>query len=147
MREGYLIINSLFWNPVMNKRFATSIFILLSGAFAHAQKTTTPNLVLIMVDDMGYSDVGAYGSEIQTPTLDKLAAEGIQLRRSYCCAPICAPSRASLLTGVHQGHAKVRNQEWDKAIENNHTLATTLKQAGYATAAFGKWGLGGDDVP
>jgi len=117
-------------------------------------ESSRPNIVFILCDDLGYGDLGILYqndrpidlTQESTPRLDKLAAEGIQLRRSYCCAPICAPSRASLLTGVHQGHAKVRNQEWDKAIENDHTLATTLKEAGYATAAFGKWGLGGDDV-
>ena len=61
----------------------------------------------------------------------------------YCPAPVCAPSRASLLLGVHQGHANVRDNQFDKALENNHTLASVLKQAGYATAAIGKWGLQG----
>ena len=81
-----------------------------------------------------------------TPNLDIFAAEGIQLRQHYCPAPVCAPSRASLLLGVHQGHANVRDQQYDKALANNHTLATVLKTAGYATAVIGKWGLGGDDL-
>jgi len=113
-----------------------------------------PNIIFILCDDLGYGDLGilyqkdrpASWPRENTPRLDQLAASGMQLRRSYCCAPICAPSRASLLTGVHQGHANVRNQEWDKAIEDDHTLASVLKEAGYATAAFGKWGLGGDDM-
>ncbi len=80
-----------------------------------------------------------------TPNLDKLAAEGAQLRDHYCAAPVCAPSRASILLGVSQGHANVRDNQFDKALENNHTLATVLDQAGYATVAVGKWGLQGDD--
>ena len=80
-----------------------------------------------------------------TPQLDRMAAEGVQLRQHYCPAPVCAPSRASLLLGVHQGHANVRDNQFDKALENNHTLATVLKGAGYATACIGKWGLQGSN--
>lgn len=113
-----------------------------------------PNIIFILCDDLGYGDLGVLYQKDRpaslpresTPRLDTLAAEGIQLRRSYCSAPICAPSRASLLLGLHQGHANVRNQEWDKALADDHTLASVLKQAGYATAVIGKWGLGGDDV-
>ncbi len=113
-----------------------------------------PNIVFILCDDLGYGDVGvlyqngrAAGLPKQTtPNLDTLASEGMQFRRHYCPAPICVPSRASLLLGVHQGHSNVRNQQWDKAISDNHTLANVLQKAGYATAAFGKWGVGGDDV-
>ena len=78
-----------------------------------------------------------------TPHLDQFAAEGAQLRDHYCAAPVCAPSRASILLGVSQGHANVRDNQFDKALENNHTVATVLKQAGYATVAVGKWGLQG----
>jgi arylsulfatase A-like enzyme len=80
---------------------------------------------------------------IATPNLDKMAAEGVRLEGMYCPAPVCAPSRGSLLSGVHQGHAGVRDNQFDKALENNHTLATILKNAGYATAVIGKWGLQG----
>lgn len=80
-----------------------------------------------------------------TPHLDTLAAEGAKLPRQYCPAPVCAPSRASLLLGVSQGHANVRDNQFDKALEDNHTLASTLRQAGYSTAIIGKWGLQGDN--
>ena len=76
-----------------------------------------------------------------------MAAEGIRLTHHYCSAPVCAPSRASLLLGVHQGHANVRDNQFDKALEENHTLATMLKQAGYTTVAIGKWGLQGKPDP
>ena len=113
-----------------------------------------PNIIFILTDDLGYGDVGVLYQNSRapglpketTPNLDTLAEEGMQLRMHYCPAPICVSSRASLLLGVHQGHANVRDQLWDKAISNNHTLANVLQEAGYATAAIGKWGIGGDDV-
>jgi arylsulfatase A-like enzyme len=126
------------------------------GGDGSAVAARHPNIVFILVDDMGWGDLGVFFQNgrnfavnrnkpaFVTPNLDRVAAEGLQLRRHYCPAPVCAPSRASLLLGVHQGHANVRDNQFDKALENNHTLASVLKQAGYATAAFGKWGLQGD---
>lgn len=114
-----------------------------------------PNILFIFVDDLGFGDLGVFFQNQraaagdrskpwhQTPALDRLAAEGIQLPHHYCPAPVCAPSRASLLLGVHQGHANVRDNQFDKALEANHTLATMLQTAGYATAAIGKYGLQG----
>ena len=110
-----------------------------------------PNIVFIFTDDMGYGDLGvlfqndrAPGLPKQlTPHLDRMAAGGMQLRSHYCAAPVCAPSRASLLGGVHQGHCTVRNSQFGKALDDNHTLATVLKSAGYKTAMFGKHGLEG----
>jgi arylsulfatase A-like enzyme len=116
---------------------------------------TPPNIIFILCDDLGYGDIGVFFQNQRhaandrsepwhlTPKLDTLATQGMQLRHHYCPAPVCAPSRASLLLGVHQGHANVRNNDFDKALEHNHTLATVLKQAGYATGAIGKWGLQG----
>jgi arylsulfatase A-like enzyme len=116
-----------------------------------SQTFNRPNIVFILCDDLGYGDLGVLYQNSRapglprhaTPNLDTVAAEGIQLRQHYCPAPICAPSRASLLLGVHQGHANVRDRQWDKALANNHTLPTVLKTAGYASAAIGKWGLQG----
>ncbi|HEY0943950.1 MAG TPA: sulfatase-like hydrolase/transferase [Opitutaceae bacterium] len=114
-----------------------------------------PNIVFVLCDDLGFGDTGSTFQNARaaqndpalpafsTPQLDRVATEGLVLRNHYCPAPVCAPSRASLLLGVHQGHANVRDNQFDKALANNHTLATVLKQAGYATAAFGKWGLQG----
>ena len=118
-----------------------------------------PNVLFILVDDMGWGDLGVFYQNSRdfadhrnkpafvTPHLDTMAAEGMQLRRHYCPAPVCAPSRASLLLGVTQGHANVRDNEFDKALEDNHTLASVMRQAGYATAGFGKWGLQGSGAP
>ena len=97
-----------------------------------------PNIIFILCDDLGYGDVGVLYQNSRapglpretTPHLDTLASEGIQFGQHYCGAPVCAPSRASLLLGVHQGHANVRDEQWDKALADNHTLATVLRTAG-----------------
>ncbi|EDY18030.1 sulfatase [Chthoniobacter flavus Ellin428] len=119
------------------------------------EKALRPNIVFILVDDMGWGDYGVFYQNARkaandrsqpwhsTPHLDTLAMQGIQLPNQYASTPVCASSRSSLLLGVTQGHANVRDNQFDKALENNHTLASVLKGAGYATAAFGKWGLQG----
>lgn len=121
-----------------------------------AEQQPAPNILFIFCDDLGYGDLGVFHQNeraaakdrsiphFTTPHLDVMAREGIQLRQHYCAAPVCAPSRASLLTGTHQGHASVRNNEFDKELPDTLTLGSVLKQAGYATAAFGKWGLQGN---
>lgn len=111
-----------------------------------------PNIIFILTDDLGYGDLGilyqnqrkAEGKPYHsTPNLDRIASEGMILTRHYVPAPVCAPSRATLLLGLHQGHADVRNNQFDKALPDNHNLATVLKEAGYATALIGKYGLQG----
>ena len=108
-----------------------------------------PNIIFILCDDLGYGDLGVLfqstksGKRHLTPNLDTLASEGIILNQHYCPAPVCAPSRASLLLGVHQGHVNIRDNQFDKALEDNHTLGTTLQEAGYATALIGKYGMQG----
>jgi len=112
---------------------------------------TKPNILFIFTDDMGYGDLGVLFQNSRVPGLpkqvtthlDRMAVAGIQLRSHYCAAPVCAPSRASLLAGVHQGHSTVRNSQFGKALADNHTLATVLKSAGYATSMIGKHGLEG----
>lgn len=126
--------------------------MLLSLSWTHATAAEKkPNIILIVVDDMGWGDLGlnqpaehAGTPRIDTPVLDRLATQGAQLQRHYTCAPVCAPARASLFTGLHQGHAEViRNNSFDAALENSHTLGSVLKAAGYNTALIGKWGIGG----
>lgn len=140
--------------------------VLSAPNFARAQaatlaapaKTRQPNIIFVLCDDLGYGDYGVFFQNQRaqrkapgqpwhsTPNIDNFAAQGIQLPQHYCPAPVCAPSRASLLLGVTQGHANVRDNQFDKALEDNHTLASVLRSAGYATAAFGKWGLQGENL-
>ena len=110
---------------------------------------TKPNIVLIVADDLGYGDVGCYGQQkIKTPNIDRLAREGMLFTHYYAGTSVCAPSRSSLLTGQDTGHTPIRG---NKSVEPEGqwplpaasiTLAETLKQSGYTTGAFGKWGLG-----
>jgi arylsulfatase A-like enzyme len=108
-----------------------------------------PNIILIVGDDLGYGDVGVYGqTKIATPCIDRLAAEGLRFTDFYAGCTVCAPSRASLMTGLHTGHASVRGNAagTDPTIQTlraeDRTVAQLLKDAGYATGLFGKWGLG-----
>lgn len=130
-------------------------FSLAESGRAQKNKTSQPNIIFILTDDLGYGDVGVFFQNERakardrsepwmfTPNLDKMAADGAKLTQQYCAAPVCAPSRASILLGVSQGHANVRDNQFDKGLDDNHTIATVLRSAGYATAAFGKWGLQG----
>ncbi|MDE3740981.1 sulfatase-like hydrolase/transferase [Maribacter polysaccharolyticus] len=114
-----------------------------------------PNIIFILTDDLGYGDLGVLFQNMRdkekgedhpreyTPNLDRMAAEGALLSQHYSAAPVCAPSRASLLLGRSQGHANMRDNQFDKALDNNHTLGSVLQTAGYTTAAIGKWGLQG----
>jgi arylsulfatase A len=120
-----------------------------------------PNIVLIVADDLGYGEVGCYGQQwIQTPVLDQLAKEGVRYTQFYSGNAVCAPSRCCLMTGKHPGHAAIRNNGRASLDESfmkkmgfefsgqnplpadELTLAESLKKAGYATGAMGKWGLG-----
>ncbi len=111
--------------------------------------TKPPNIVLIMADDMGFSDIGCYGSEISTPNLDRLAADGLRFTQFYNTAR-CCPTRASLLTGLYPHQAGVGHMVGNRGFPayqgylNNHsvTIAEVLKQAGYTTLMSGKWHVG-----
>jgi len=128
-------------------------------------KIIKPNIIFILADDLGYGDLGCYGQKlIETPNIDKLAAEGMRFTQHYSGAPVCAPSRCSLLTGKHTGHSYIRgNDEWaergkvrdyramlaDSTLEgqrplpeNEITFPELLKTAGYTNGIVGKWGLG-----
>ena len=123
--------------------------ILLSPFLVLPLFAVKPNIIFILTDDLGYGDVGVLfqkqrdGIQIQTPELDQMATNGTIMNRHYCPAPICAPSRASLITGMHQGHSNVRNMQFDKAIEDNWNFANTLQKSGYYTIHLGKYGLQG----
>ncbi len=130
----------------MNRRqFLAST--LATGTAAYAQSSPSkPNIIFIMADDLGYGDLRCYGQKtIQTPNIDRLATEGMRFTQVYAGATVCAPSRCTLMTGKHQGHALVRgNRSPEVALRpEDVTVAEVLKRAGYTTALYGKWGVGG----
>ncbi len=107
----------------------------------------SPNVVTLLADDLGYRDIGCYGGPVKTPVLDKLAAEGVRFTDFHSGAPVCSPSRATFLTGRHHiraGVYSVINESIHRMhlLESETTLPEVLKDAGYATAHFGKWHLG-----
>lgn len=108
--------------------------------------TRSPNLIVILADDLGYGELGAYGQKlIKTPRLDGLATEGLRFTDAYSTAAVCAPSRCSLLTGLHTGHATVRanpSAAQGALTAADTTFAQVLKARGYRTAVIGKWGFG-----
>lgn len=123
--------------------------ISVSGLLMARQPDDKPNIIYILADDMGYADLGCYGAkDIKTPNIDKLAANGIRFTQHYAGTAVSAPSRCSLITGLHTGHTQVRgNMQWKPygqvPLETNTvTIASQLKKAGYNTAIIGKWGLG-----
>ena len=116
----------------MHRIFCTGLFVLvalIATRYADAVDTKSPNILIFMVDDMGYSDIGCYGGEIATPNIDKLAEEGVRFRNFYTDAK-CGPSRSALLTGQywHQGRLRV-----------GATFAELLRPIGYRTLMTGKW--------
>ncbi len=133
-----------------------TVFFLAAGillAFSSlASAADKPNLIYIMVDDLGYGDLGCYGQQrIKTPCLDQMAAEGMRFTDHYAGNTVCAPSRCSLMTGLHPGHGYVRGNKEIKPMgqlplpEGMVTVARLLQADGYRTALIGKWGLGGPD--
>ena len=108
-----------------------------------------PNIIFIVLDDLGYSGLGCYGQQlIRTPNIDRLAREGMRFRQHYAGSCICAPSRAALMTGRHGGHTPVRGNTGGIPLpEGEETVADLLSEAGYACGGFGKWGLGDAGSP
>ncbi|MCA1758865.1 MAG: sulfatase-like hydrolase/transferase, partial [Bacteroidales bacterium] len=119
-------------------------------------QSKNPNIIFVMVDDMGYGDLGCYGqTEIKTPNIDHLASEGIQFTNFYSGSPVCAPARSVLMTGQHTGHTTVRGNFGIGGVtglgggegrvplkKEDVTIAEVFKKAGYVTGMTGKWGLG-----
>ncbi|MCH7903861.1 MAG: arylsulfatase [Armatimonadetes bacterium] len=133
---------------------------MLLAAFALSATVSNPaalpNIIYIMADDLGYGEVGAYGqTKIKTPNIDRIAAEGIKFSQHYSGSTVCAPSRCVLLTGKHTGHSYIRDNSeiggWgefdgegqEPLPDDTFTIGRMLQEKGYATAAIGKWGLGG----
>ncbi|MFM1769702.1 MAG: hypothetical protein RJA22_2231 [Verrucomicrobiota bacterium] len=129
---------------------------LLVGLAGLAAGAPAPNIIFILADDLGYGDLGSFGqAKIRTPHLDRLAAGGMRFTRHYSGSPVCAPSRCVLMTGRHPGHAFIRDNRDARQINpgaasegqaplpaGTVTLPGLLRERGYVTGAFGKWGLG-----
>lgn len=109
-----------------------------------------PNIVFMMADDLGYGDLSCYGqAKFSTPNIDRLATEGIRFTQAYAGSTVCSPSRCVLMTGLHTGHCSYRgNVNGEPGIpDSDVTMAEVLREAGYATGIFGKWGLGNVGMP
>lgn len=139
----------------MKKIVCLFLFLATITSFTkpnEALPTTTPNVILILADDLGYGDTQPYGQEIiVTPQLRKMAAEGIRFTNAYASSTVCAPSRCGLMTGKHTGHAYIRANDPNPTMPvgdgvplraEDVTMAEVLKKKGYRTGMFGKWGLG-----
>ena len=122
-----------------------------------SEKRNLPNVVFILADDLGYGDLSCLGQQhFNTPNIDALASQGLLFTQHYSGAPVSAPSRSVLLTGLHTGHTQVRgNKEMDEEgqyplTSEAYTLFDLFKSKGYVTGVYGKWGLGypgSDGVP
>ena len=122
---------------------AVTVLVATPPAAPQPRPGRQPNIVLIQADDLGYGDLSAYGqAQFRTPSLDRLAAGGIRFTQYYAGSTVCAPSRAALMTGLHTGHAWIRGNGEIPLRDEDVTIASALKQAGYRTAVIGKWGLG-----
>jgi arylsulfatase A-like enzyme len=121
--------------------------MLLPRRLAAKGERRKPNIIFILADDMSYGDLGCTGQKhFATPNLDRIAAGGIRFNQAYSGSPECAPSRASLMTGMHMGHCRIRANSsargQDHLLEADVTVAEVLRAAGYATGMVGKWGIG-----
>ena len=122
---------------------------LIGPQRVRAARGEKPNIIFVLSDDLAQGDLGCYGQKlIKTPRLDRMAAEGTRFTRAYCGTSVCAPSRSSLMTGLHMGHCPIRaNREIQPEGQmplpaGTVTVAQILKDAGYSTACIGKWGMG-----
>ena len=133
------------------KIFSTYFIAFYLALSVFAQEKTPPNVIYILADDLGKGDLGCYGQKkLKTPSLDRLAKEGMKFSSHYSGNTVCSPSRAVLMTGQHPGHVHCRGNGNEPGLALDPkmtTLPEIFKNAGYATGAFGKWGLGHTNEP
>ncbi len=130
---------------LMAALLGTMMYTCLPGS-AFSKAHDKPNIIFIMADDLGYGDLGCYGQKlIRTPHIDQLASEGLRFTQAYAGGPVCTPSRATLMTGLHNGHSPARDNvpHYHTYLqEDDVTIAELLKEAGYRCGGVGKWSLG-----
>lgn len=147
--------------PMTKQQLRTFLFLCITTLFVNAQNGNVdysgnhkpnngPNIIFIYVDDLGYGDLGNFWQnqitgrpKLFTPNLDAFANEGAMMTHHYTSAPVCAPARSSVLEGLHQGHATVRDNHFDSPIKKGLTMAEMLQKSGYRTLHVGKAGLAG----
>jgi arylsulfatase A len=136
----------------MRRILLSLIALIVVAVNAQAGDKRKPNIIYILADDLGYAELGSYGQDkIRTPRLDLMAKQGLRFTQHYSGNAVCAPSRCVLMTGLHSGHAQIRNNSETKPdgqlpiAANTITIARILQQLGYATGIIGKWGLGMHD--
>ena len=151
MKESNKMVKPV--HSIERRQFLQSIGLALGVAAipgcAMPVKASThkPNILFIFSDDLSYCDLSCYGQKMfSTPHLDQLATNGVRFTQAYCGSPECAPSRASLMTGMHMGHCRIRANRsvrgQDHLLAEDVTIAEVLKEAGYTTGFIGKWGIG-----
>ncbi|MFT3946737.1 MAG: sulfatase-like hydrolase/transferase [Agriterribacter sp.] len=128
--------------------FSILLFVFQQSNAQQRRPKDKPNIIFIIADDLGYGDIEPYGQKlIKTPHLAKFAKEGMRFTQFYSGTTVCAPSRSSLMTGMHTGHTIIRGNKEMKPegqqpiAANTYTIAEAMKAAGYTTGLFGKWGL------
>ncbi|MEE8450328.1 MAG: arylsulfatase, partial [Thermoguttaceae bacterium] len=122
---------------------ALGTLALMLPVTTKAAAATKPNIIYVLVDDMGYGDPSCFGQQkLETPNLDAMAAGGIRFTNHYAGSTVCAPSGCVLMTGLHTGHCRVRSNGNVKLRKDDITVAQVLKRAGYSTGCIGKWGVG-----
>ena len=128
-------------------KFSTILSLLFAGAATCLSAKKKPNIVYLMSDELAYYELSHMGNPyIKTPNVDKFAKEGIRFTQALAGSPVCAPLRCNLMTGKHAGHASVRANDGGTPLRAGEpTIASVLKEVGYATGGFGKWGCGGRD--
>src|SRR5438067_8266357 len=117
--------------------------LLLTERPQNRQDNPRPNIIFILADDLGYGDLGCYGQkQIKTPNFDRMSKEGMRFTQFYAGSTVCAPSRCSLMTGLHTGHTYVRGNATLPLRSQDQTVAELLIDRGFHTGLIGIWGLG-----